>query len=145
MSGRAWTEKDDAFLLALLGTKLPRDQIAIALERPSSSISSRAKLLAERHGSTVAPTTRPPQPSRWSTEEDATLARMKAAGATPVAMAKKLDRAESSVYRRLETLEDRSQRRERPCMCCRHPFMSDGPHNRLCTRCRNKETSPYQP
>jgi hypothetical protein len=88
---------------------------------------------------------RAPQPTRWSSEEDTTLARLKANGVSPVAMAKQLGRAESSVYRRLETIEGRSQRRERPCMCCRQPFMSDGPHNRLCTRCRGKETSPYQP
>lgn len=88
---------------------------------------------------------RAPQPSRWSADEDATLLRLKGEGVSPVAMAKTLCRAESSVYRRLETIEGRRLRRERLCMCCRSPFMSDGPHNRLCGRCRGKETSPYQP
>ena len=28
-------------------------------------------------------------------------------------------------------------RKNRPCMCCRKVFGSDGPHNRLCDRCRH--------
>lgn len=84
-------------------------------------------------------------PIRWSADDDATLRRLKAEGVTPINIAKQVGRAESSVYSRLEVLEGRSQRRERLCMCCRSPFMSDGPHNRLCGRCRGKETSPYQP
>lgn len=88
---------------------------------------------------------RAPQPSRWSADEDTALLSFKAAGVSPIAIAKEMGRAQSSVYSRLEVLEGRSQRRERLCMCCRSPFMSDGPHNRLCGRCRGKETSPYQP
>lgn len=25
----------------------------------------------------------------------------------------------------------------RPCLCCRTPFFSEGPHNRLCNHCRH--------
>lgn len=36
---------------------------------------------------------------------------------------------------------------QRPCMCCRAPFESDGPHNRLCTTCngRSHMLTPYTP
>lgn len=81
----------------------------------------------------------------WTADEDATLQRLQREGVSPIAIAKQVCRPESSVYRRLETLAARPVRRERLCMCCRSPFMSDGPHNRLCGRCRGKETSPYQP
>lgn len=81
----------------------------------------------------------------WTANEDATLQRLKGEGISPIAIAKQVGRPESSVYRRLDTLAARPVRRARPCMCCRQPFMSEGPHNRLCGRCRGKETSPYQP
>ena len=83
------------------------------------------------------------QPGRWSADEDAALRRMKADGVSPISMAKQLGRAESSVYRRLETLSTQAVRRERPCMCCQQTFMSEGPHNRLCGRCRSKEKTPF--
>lgn len=37
---------------------------------------------------------------------------------------------------------DRRQRR--PCMCCRKPFPSEGPHHRLCLVCAQKDTSPWE-
>lgn len=34
----------------------------------------------------------------------------------------------------------------RTCLCCRVPFVSEGPHNRLCLRCNRLESpSPYAP
>ncbi len=33
----------------------------------------------------------------------------------------------------------------RKCLCCGQQFTSEGPHNRLCTFCRNKDVSPYAP
>lgn len=32
---------------------------------------------------------------------------------------------------------------ERPCLCCKKPFLSAGPMNRLCNPCRAKNISPY--
>lgn len=29
------------------------------------------------------------------------------------------------------------KRKERPCMTCQRTFVSDGPHNRMCSHCRN--------
>lgn len=83
------------------------------------------------------------QPGKWSAEEDAELTRLQQAGVSPIAMAKKLGRRESSVYRRLETLAMRPVRKERQCMCCRRSFQSEGPHNRLCCTCRTKEKTPF--
>ncbi|MFZ5749884.1 MAG: hypothetical protein ACOY5U_02340 [Pseudomonadota bacterium] len=38
---------------------------------------------------------------------------------------------------RLQDEEDRqAQRRERPCLVCGTPFLSEGRHNRLCATCR---------
>ncbi len=33
----------------------------------------------------------------------------------------------------------------RPCLCCRTPFLSEGPHNRMCPSCRNTSSDPMQP
>lgn len=33
------------------------------------------------------------------------------------------------------TIEAKARRR---CMCCAQPFVSEGPHNRLCPHCRRK-------
>lgn len=43
-----------------------------------------------------------------------------------------LDHA-STLQSRLDALRGQ---RERPCMCCRKPFLSAGRHNRLCDYCR---------
>ena len=32
----------------------------------------------------------------------------------------------------------------RPCLCCRASFVSEGPHNRMCTSCRSSASDPYQ-
>ncbi len=31
----------------------------------------------------------------------------------------------------------------RPCLCCRRPFESEGPGNRMCVECRARNVSPY--
>lgn len=31
----------------------------------------------------------------------------------------------------------------RPCLCCRQPFESAGPGNRMCPQCRTRDVSPY--
>lgn len=33
----------------------------------------------------------------------------------------------------------------RPCLRCRRPFASEGPHNRMCGLCRVASVSPYEP
>lgn len=39
-----------------------------------------------------------------------------------------------------DELERKASWRERPCMCCREVFLSEGAHNRLCNPCRTKST-----
>jgi hypothetical protein len=42
--------------------------------------------------------------------------------------------------------EDRKARVvTRPCMCCREPFDSEGPHNRMCHICRRRGSDPLEP
>lgn len=36
-----------------------------------------------------------------------------------------------------EKLERKARSTKRACMCCRTVFLSEGPHNRLCNRCRH--------
>ena len=45
-----------------------------------------------------------------------------------------LDRAQT----RQESLERHARPIRRPCLCCQDIFYSEGPHNRLCNRCRHK-------
>lgn len=34
---------------------------------------------------------------------------------------------------------------ERACMCCKRPFESEGPHNRMCAECRlRRSISPWE-
>jgi hypothetical protein len=40
--------------------------------------------------------------------------------------------------------ESRSRARKRPCLCCRRSFHSQGPHHRLCTRCRGGSLHRYE-
>lgn len=86
------------------------------------------------------------------------------------AVAEKLGRSEFSVAQRYDRLkikiDDRKAERElarlapqprfgklkpatrpglRKCLCCKRDFMSEGAHNRLCSRCRTRDVSPYAP
>lgn len=85
----------------------------------------------------------------WTETEDALLRGYIADGVSPCAAAQRLSRPESSVYRRIESLglgakaDARPQRKARPCLCCSKQFLSEGPHNRLCGRCRGKEKTIF--
>lgn len=43
---------------------------------------------------------------------------------------------------RLDKIRRKEASTRRPCMCCRQRFDSEGPHNRLCGRCRYYNLSP---
>lgn len=81
--------------------------------------------------------------SGWTPTEDAELKAYHARGLTAYAISRRMDRPESSVRSRLASLE--KKKTTRPCMCCRREFTSEGSHNRLCSFCRPKNTSPYAP
>lgn len=38
----------------------------------------------------------------------------------------------------VERLEQTARIRQRRCLCCNTQFASEGPHNRLCDRCRQQ-------
>ena len=42
---------------------------------------------------------------------------------------------------RQEALERKAQRKQRKCMTYRAQFLSDGPHHRMCDRCRTQGAS----
>ena len=42
-----------------------------------------------------------------------------------------------------EKLERDARKKERSCMTCRQPFMSEGPHNRMCGTCRQRSQEIY--
>lgn len=42
---------------------------------------------------------------------------------------------------RADRLNREARSRERRCMCCAATFLSEGPHNRMCDRCRRSETA----
>lgn len=51
--------------------------------------------------------------------------------------------------RRLAALAGHQQRRSakslRACMCCRKDFKSEGSHNRVCQRCKDRAATTYDP
>lgn len=78
--------------------------------------------------------------------EDKLLGDLIAEGIKPRVIASRMDRPESSIYRRMQTLglaEGATRKTRRDCLCCGNAFLSDGPHNRLCNRCRRIETTPF--
>lgn len=82
----------------------------------------------------------------WSLSEDRQVLTLLAAGKSACAIAKVLNRSESSVYRRIEILTRKKQEEKtRPCLCCGQQFASAGSHNRLCGACRAeaRNVSPY--
>ncbi len=86
-------------------------------------------------------------PSRpFTADEDQQIRELISSGMSAGAVAKAMSRAESSIYRRVCTLglgKNQKPKSLRACMCCRTEFLSEGPHNRLCGRCRTKDVGPF--
>ena len=49
-----------------------------------------------------------------------------------------------SVELRCEELARAARRKRRPCITCGKPFLSDGPHHRMCKGCRAWASDVYQ-
>jgi len=96
----------------------------------------------------------------WRPEEDRQLIQMLESGASHADISIVLDRPTSSVKGRIETLRLDVQKRddqtaqvittkpirqERNCLCCNRTFLSAGPHNRMCDRCRIKAANDSNP
>lgn len=44
--------------------------------------------------------------------------------------------AQATVGRLTKQADQAARTKIRPCLCCKSSFASEGPHNRLCDRCR---------
>lgn len=77
----------------------------------------------------------------WTDEEQAEFERYVNDGRSMSEIASLMNRAYSTVLDRRQKLrmkkdlESDAQRKMRPCLKCKHDFMSDGPSNRICHRC----------
>lgn len=84
---------------------------------------------------------------RWTEEETARLRRMVNARASMGEISRALSRSTASIQGHLNSLrpgpDKEPSRKTRPCMCCRRPFPSAGPHNRLCENCRHL-SNPFE-
>ena len=69
-----------------------------------------------------------------------------AEGATirEIAMLTGLPRGQVEYILRGEAEQPKKQRTERRCMCCGSKFASEGPHNRLCSKCRGQSLSTFE-
>lgn len=45
---------------------------------------------------------------------------------------------------RLDQGKEKPRTAMRPCLCCKTPFPSEGPHNRLCTPCKHRDGPPVE-
>lgn len=97
----------------------------------------------------------------WREDEDAFLIAQIGTGVTRSEIADHLGRAYSSVTSRTQYLRQTGRlnppkpkaggpvtapqpgRKVRPCLSCTKAFVSTGPMNRLCPRCRTLSISPY--
>lgn len=80
----------------------------------------------------------------YSPDEDRRLLEGRAQGLTLQQLGEQLGRSAHAIVNRLQILGDATlsyrlkpyAKTTRPCLCCGRPFASEGPHNRLCGRCR---------
>lgn len=76
-----------------------------------------------------------------------TIERLREEGLTWRQIGEHLGIASTSVeswYTRQDRL-DRDPRQKRACMCCHSIFASEGPHNRLCNRCKlERSLNPWE-
>ena len=82
----------------------------------------------------------------YTETDESTVRSMQSKGFSVGAIASRLKRSESSVLACLDRLDKRdvaARKKQRPCLCCGNTFMSDGPHHRLCGKCRTKEKTPF--
>lgn len=108
-------------------------------------------------------TTKIPARQAWTPEEDARIVADAEAGLPRAATARTLNRDLNGVFKRIKYLRaqgvavngiaylqpgaraasNRKGMTERPCMCCSKPFLSAGPHNRLCNTCRHGSLTAF--
>lgn len=95
-------------------------------------------------------------PMIWPPELSAQAVRLRSERKTFAEIADALGCSLPNVYAHLMSLNGRKKKRRkpaatikkpkptvRPCLCCTHPFLSEGPHNRLCQKCRKINANPF--
>lgn len=84
----------------------------------------------------------------WTKEEEQRLLALATHRLSYAEIGKKLNRTAISVEVRLKALSrgvvgsKKHEGIERPCLCCKNLFFSEGPHNRLCSQCRQIDAGP---
>lgn len=81
----------------------------------------------------------------WKPEDRQKAWNLRRSGKTLEQIGQALNRSVSSVDACLQMMQQEHQANKRPCLCCRKPFRSAGPHNRLCLTCARRSISPYAP
>lgn len=115
--GPAWTKEADAQLIAMMRAGIPPREIAEEIDRTPVAIQSRCSQL-RRQGIDIP-------------------------HAVTGAAAKAYERPTPESPSPHAKPKPRRGRTRRPCMCCGAPFDSEGPHNRMCGRCRTCSAGPF--
>jgi DNA-binding CsgD family transcriptional regulator len=157
MSSSRWTQEEIRIAVRMDAAGCTIRQIADVLGRTPHAVGYKLCML-EKAGKIARQQSGKP----WTATEIETAKRMDAEGKAMQEIAAALGRTPASVKDKLIRLSrqggmpkrpplDRARRAQiskasheakkrtrRPCLCCGQPFMSEGPHNRLCSNCRSK-------
>ncbi len=143
---RQWTAEEDAELRRMHAEGMTNVAIAKALDRAQSSVTGRLQIMPMR------PEEKQKSFSGWDQESDDQILDLRSAGKSVGQIAQMIGRSYASVDSRFHVLEmrqhtNKSDRKERTCLCCQRKFMSAHSLNRICGRCgeRAREESPYNP
>ena len=135
-----WTNRDEQMLRDLAAQGLSSSEIAKRMQRSSHAIRRRAQQLRVRFGFL----------REWSADDERLLRDLVNMGTPRKEIAERLGRTYDSVRTQIKRLglgkwmaqTPPEQKMVRPCLCCGQAFLSEGPHNRLCTACRRLSPGP---
>lgn len=143
--GQAWTASEIAQLRAMRECGESFESISQAIGRSSYACQLKA---------TTHQIYKPKAPQRekkhWTKQEERRLHELRAQGMDFAEIGARLNRHPHAVETRARLLSyglvyaKKSEGLRIPCLNCRKPFPSEGPHNRLCQSCRQLSVSPYE-
>jgi hypothetical protein len=154
-----WTHAQVARLRELRGKGASFPRIAREVGHTAGACQSKAVQLGVRAPRSTAvqkciPTMQKSGAARnaqhWTKEEEQRLLALVTHRLSYAEIGAKLNRTAVAVELRHKLLSRGvadSKKREgqrRPCLNCRQPFNSEGPHNRLCKNCRGISVSPFE-
>lgn len=145
-----WTHAQVARLRELRGKGTSFDEIAHTVGHTAYACQSKAMQIGVRAPRRAAvqkciPAVQKPNVrhhQHWTKEEEQRLLALATHRLSHEEIAAKLNRSAASVELRLRLLScgaagaKKSEGSRRPCLCCKRPFNSQGPHHRLCKECR---------